>query len=380
MASTSWPSGLPNIRLRSLLKSAACRRSRSSPRRGMFADGPSTFVSGHGIDAFSAGVQTFRAYHCLLAISGNIDRPGGNMRARTPKGFKNYLDLLHDPAFRLDAETERKTIGTDRYPLWAGPKGWQMACHNSSVIEAMLTDKPYPVRALYASGVNILVTYPDTRRTMEALRRLDFVAVAAHAMTPTAEFADLVLPKTATLEEEEVSFMPSGPTVLFTRAVVAAAGRGPHRDRHRPAAAGEDGRAAGDHQAAGAVVDAARLQHLPAGRQRHPHRGAGAHRLRAGERRARHARGPALQDADRQDRAVLEDAGGAGARSAACLRADQPRRAAAGHAGRLSADSCHRRPGEELSPLPLPRSALGAQGLARPASHRAPATRHAPWA
>ncbi|HJZ43121.1 MAG TPA: molybdopterin-dependent oxidoreductase, partial [Hyphomicrobiaceae bacterium] len=190
----------------------------------LYADGPSTFVSGHGIDAFSAGVQTFRAYHCLLAISGNVDRPGGNMRLRTHKGFRNYLELLHDPAFRLDAATEQRTIGADRYPLWAGPKGWQTACHNPSVIEAMLTDKPYPVRALYASGVNILVTYPDTRRTMEALRRLEFVAVAAHAMTPTAEFADIVLPKTTTLEEEEVSFMPSGPTVLFTRAVVPPQG------------------------------------------------------------------------------------------------------------------------------------------------------------
>ena len=48
----------------------------------MYADGPSTFVSGHGIDAFSAGVQTFRAYHSLIAISGNVDRPGGNLRSR----------------------------------------------------------------------------------------------------------------------------------------------------------------------------------------------------------------------------------------------------------------------------------------------------------
>jgi anaerobic selenocysteine-containing dehydrogenase len=92
------------------------------------------------------------------------------------------------------------------------------------VIEAMLTGKPYPVRALYASGVNILVTYPNTRRTIEALRSLDFVAVAAHTLTPTAEHADIVLPKTTTLEEEEVSFMPSGPTVLFTRALVPPQG------------------------------------------------------------------------------------------------------------------------------------------------------------
>jgi anaerobic selenocysteine-containing dehydrogenase len=43
-------------------------------------------------------------------------------------------------------------------------------------------------------------------------------------MTPTAEHADIVLPKTRTLEEEEVSFMPSGPTVLFTHAVVPPQG------------------------------------------------------------------------------------------------------------------------------------------------------------
>ena len=190
----------------------------------MYANGPSTFVSGHGIDAFSAGVQTFRAYHCLVAISGNVDRLGGNLRLRTPKGFRNYGDLLHMPEFRLDAAVEQRTIGAEGFPLWAGPNGWQTACHNPAVIDAMLTGKPYPVRALYASGVNILITYPDTRRTIEALRSLDFVAVAAHAMTPTAEYADIVLPKTTTLEEEEVSFMPSGPTVLFTRAVVPPQG------------------------------------------------------------------------------------------------------------------------------------------------------------
>jgi anaerobic selenocysteine-containing dehydrogenase len=189
-----------------------------------YAEGPSTFVSGHGIDAFSAGVQTFRAYHCLVAISGNVNRPGGNLRLRTPKGFRSYGDLLHMPQFRLDAMTETATIGRERFPLWAGPQGWQTACHNPSVIEAILTGEPYPVRALYASGVNILVTYPNTRRTIAALRALDFVVVAAHTMTPTAEYADIVLPKTTTLEEEDVSFMPSGPTVLFTRALAPPQG------------------------------------------------------------------------------------------------------------------------------------------------------------
>lgn len=190
----------------------------------VYADGPSTFVSGHGIDAASNGVQTFRAFHALATITGNIDRPGGNLRQRMPKGFSTYIELLHRPEFRLDAETEARTLGADKFPLWAGPKGWQTACHNPTVIEAMLSGRPHPVRALYASGVNILLTYPDARRTIEALKSLDFVAVAAHSMTPTAEWADIVLPKTTTLEEEDVSFMPSAPAVLFTRAVVAPQG------------------------------------------------------------------------------------------------------------------------------------------------------------
>lgn len=190
----------------------------------LYADGPATFVSGHGIDAFSAGVQTFRAFHCLVAISGNLDRPGGNRRVKRPRGFRTYLDVLHDPAFRLPVEVERLTIGADRFPLWAGPEGWQMACHNPSVIEAILTGQPYPVRAMYVSGVNIVVTYPDSARTVQALRSLDFLAVATQMMTPTAALADLVLPKTTTLEEEEVSLNPAGPCVSYTRAVVPPRG------------------------------------------------------------------------------------------------------------------------------------------------------------
>lgn len=190
----------------------------------LYADGPATFVSGHGIDAASNGVQTFRAFHALAAITGNIDRPGGNLRQRKPKGLSTYLELLHRAELRLPAEVEQRTLGAAEYPLWAGPKGWQTACHNPTVIEAMLTGRPYPVRALYASGVNILLTYPDARRTIAALTSLDFVAVAAHSMTPTAEWADIVLPKTTTLEEEEVLFQPTVPAVLYTRAVVAPAG------------------------------------------------------------------------------------------------------------------------------------------------------------
>ena len=78
-------------------------RAISLRRRGCMREGPSCFVSGHGIDASSNGVQTFRAYYCLVGISGNIDRIGGNRRAKKPAGFKTYFDVLFDPGIPASA-------------------------------------------------------------------------------------------------------------------------------------------------------------------------------------------------------------------------------------------------------------------------------------
>jgi thiosulfate reductase / polysulfide reductase chain A len=190
----------------------------------IYAHGPSTFVSGHGIDAFSAGVQTFRAFHCLTAISGNVDRLGGNRRVKKPKGFIDNLNLVHDPNFRLPREIEEQTLGADKFPLWAGPRGWQTACHNPTAIDAIITGKPYPVRGMYVSGANIVVNYPNTPKTVDALRSLDFLMVASDTMTPTAELADIVVPKTTGLEEDEIRLMPGGPVIGMTQAVVPPRG------------------------------------------------------------------------------------------------------------------------------------------------------------
>ena len=57
-------------------------------------------------------------------------------------------------------------------------------------------------------------------------------------MTPTAELADIVLPKTTSLEEEEVSYQGIGQIVLLHARAVPPRGEARSRDRHRTAAAG----------------------------------------------------------------------------------------------------------------------------------------------
>jgi anaerobic selenocysteine-containing dehydrogenase len=185
---------------------------------------PGCLILGHGIDAQANGVQTARAFLALLALTGNVDRPGANQLAKRLPGFRDYWDFIHDPAFRLPREVEEQIIGGKQFPFWAGPQGWAKACHNPSVVHAMLTGDPYPVRALYVSGVNIVCTYPGMAETIAALRGLNFLVVATDHITPTAELADFVLPKTTLLEEEEVSWEPGGPCLTLTQAAVERRG------------------------------------------------------------------------------------------------------------------------------------------------------------
>ncbi|MCV9938338.1 molybdopterin-dependent oxidoreductase [Boseaceae bacterium BT-24-1] len=183
---------------------------------------PGALLLGHGIDAQANGVYTALAFSNLIALTGNIDRPGTNRIPKGVPGFREYNGFIHDPAFRMPAENEAEIIGAATYPFWSGPESWGRACHNPSVIQAMLTGEPYPVRALYASGVNIVCTYPGMQDTIKALNGLDLFVTASDQMTPTTELADYVLPKTTLLEEEAVFI--EGSCLAAIQAVTAPRG------------------------------------------------------------------------------------------------------------------------------------------------------------
>ena len=172
---------------------------------------PGCMVLGHGIDAQANGVATVMSFHALLALTGNIDRAGSNRFSKPMPGFRDYYNIISDPKFRMPAERERQVVGGKQYPLWSGPDSWAKSAHNPSLINAINTGDPYPVRALYVSGVNIVCTYPGMQNTIAALKSLDLLVVATDHVTPTAELADYILPKTTLLEEEDVSGDPGGP-------------------------------------------------------------------------------------------------------------------------------------------------------------------------
>lgn len=183
---------------------------------------PASLIAGHGIDSQENGVYTAIAFQSLLAVTGNYDRIGTNRPTKRLPGFRE--NLCDETPFRLPREIEEKTIGAEKYPLWSGPDSWARSCHNPAVLHAIRFNDPYPVRAMYISGTNIVCTYPDHDETVAALKELSLLVVAADQMTPTAELADYFLPKTTLLEEEDVFTLQKGPCISLTQQILSPLG------------------------------------------------------------------------------------------------------------------------------------------------------------
>jgi anaerobic selenocysteine-containing dehydrogenase len=153
-------------------------------------------------------VQTCRALIIMIALTGNIDVKGGNL---LPESFKGYISTnalvgrgKEGKTWRPSPDIEKKRIGSYIYPLVSGPE----ALHTTFVpapllIDAILTGKPYPVKALFCAGGNPILSIQNSKKVWKALMNLELLVVADFFMTPTAELADYVLPTTMWPERDE---------------------------------------------------------------------------------------------------------------------------------------------------------------------------------
>jgi len=143
----------------------------------------------NALDQHINGFQTNRALAILQAITGNYDKPG----AWCTNPFMRLSDL------RLPVEGE--PIGADAYPVFhsfwgmTSPYGQQMM-----LPDVILSEKPYPIKAMIISGNNPVAAWPDTRKLTKAFEKLDMLVVMDLFMTETAELADIVLPACSSVE------------------------------------------------------------------------------------------------------------------------------------------------------------------------------------
>jgi anaerobic selenocysteine-containing dehydrogenase len=153
------------------------------------------------------GVPTEQTNNCtdftrtatgLMAATGNLDVPGGNVLyvnppTRTVAEFARHKEL--------SAEQRAKRLGGEQYKL-----GARVAFITPKVAwESILQGTPYQLKAGLLCGTNPVVSRDNAREAYAALKALDFLAVIDFFLTPTAELADIFLPAGTWLEQDHVA-------------------------------------------------------------------------------------------------------------------------------------------------------------------------------
>ena len=169
---------------------------------------PAAIQWGNPIEQTVNNFDTARALVCLMAICGNLDIAGGNVKATEPKTtpFGKFVraDLVPD---------KRKEM----IPAFHGTIPKLMTVAPGLFRKAVLDEFPYAVKGAYMHGTNPLVTYADSRRTFEAFNKLDFISVADIFMTPSASMADIVLPAATHFEFNDIGHYGLGHGYILAR-------------------------------------------------------------------------------------------------------------------------------------------------------------------
>ena len=156
---------------------------------------PACIQWGNALEHNINSVQCARALLILMAISGNLDVPGGNVNRVSPpimrpgelvqvKKFPDKKEKILSPELRL-----------------ATMMGF---VPSQLIVKAILTGKPYPIRMMYIQGTNPLLSYANAKESFEAMKKLDFLAVSEIFLTPSAQLADIVLPAATNFEFDDI--------------------------------------------------------------------------------------------------------------------------------------------------------------------------------
>ncbi|MCX8043894.1 MAG: molybdopterin-dependent oxidoreductase [Desulfobacterota bacterium] len=158
---------------------------------------PASIMTGVGVEHHTNAVQTLRAIMILLALTGNVDVPGGN--TFFPPVMLSFPDQDELPA------PSCKPIGMDEHPMFTGMIN---QAHALVLLEKILAAHESPIQALVVAGGAPIPELANTNKVRAAFQKIPFKAVIDLFMTPSAREADLVLPAAFFLERDEIGTMP----------------------------------------------------------------------------------------------------------------------------------------------------------------------------
>lgn len=168
---------------------------------------PACIVDGNGLDMQLEVFDATRAVCMLRGLTGNIDKPGGDF---IPQPLPVADFQLQD---RLPPTAEPVTLDYPLYNTFHRNWGRQV---QSTVVDAILEETPYPLKMLIVQSGNPLVTMMDANRVRRAFEKLQFLVVIDLFMTETATLADVVLPAASCFEKTQLNraYIRNSPVML----------------------------------------------------------------------------------------------------------------------------------------------------------------------
>ena len=141
---------------------------------------PAAFCLGWGLHRWEYAHHAIRAIDALGAVSGSIGVTGGGVS----QGFEEY------------APYDLSWVAEELHPL--------RRKFLTPVIGQEILDADPPIQVLVVTAGNPVCMSPNAAKVEQAFRSIPFKVVVGHFLDDTAQLADIFLPTTTLLEEEDI--------------------------------------------------------------------------------------------------------------------------------------------------------------------------------
>jgi len=192
---------------------------------------PAAIIPGFAPGRTSRGEQYHRAAATLSAMTGNIGVYGGSTACLdmtlstlpvTDATSEDFANLYYDLPSLTNPVEEGQPL--HKYAVKGIRNHTVVNIHPSETWDAILKGKAggyfSDIKMLYIVGGNNLNQFCDTNKAVQALKKPEFIVVHEQFMTPTAKFADIVLPVCTWCERNEIMVPMFGNYALYANKAI----------------------------------------------------------------------------------------------------------------------------------------------------------------